>query len=145
MIDSSDVILHVLDARDPVGTRCRHVEKYLSTEAPHKHLIFVLNKIDLVPSSTAVSTTILYCITSHILGTPRFLLGVPQGFCQDASAHSCATAMEVVRYIPGRSISTSNFSGLVIRLGIVILRLGVLAPDTGRVSYELKTAAPFTG
>ncbi|VBB72059.1 Putative nucleolar GTP-binding protein [Podospora comata] len=55
VIDSSDVILHVLDARDPVGTRCRHVEKYLSTEAPHKHLIFVLNKIDLVPSSTAAA------------------------------------------------------------------------------------------
>ncbi|KAK4462184.1 putative nucleolar GTP-binding protein [Cladorrhinum samala] len=55
VIDSSDVILHVLDARDPDGTRCRHVEKYLSTEAPHKHLIFVLNKIDLVPSSTAAA------------------------------------------------------------------------------------------
>ncbi|KAK4193268.1 putative nucleolar GTP-binding protein [Podospora australis] len=55
VIDSSDVILHVLDARDPEGTRCRHVEKYLSTEAPHKHLIFVLNKIDLVPSSTAAA------------------------------------------------------------------------------------------
>ncbi|KAL2199390.1 NUC091 domain-containing protein [Corynascus similis CBS 632.67] len=55
VIDSSDVILHVLDARDPLGTRCRHVEKYLATEAPHKHLVFVLNKIDLVPSSTAAA------------------------------------------------------------------------------------------
>ncbi|KAK3396333.1 nucleolar GTP-binding protein 2 [Sordaria brevicollis] len=55
VIDSSDVILHVIDARDPLGTRCRHVEKYLATEAPHKHLIFVLNKIDLVPSKTAAA------------------------------------------------------------------------------------------
>lgn len=55
VIDSSDVILHVLDARDPIGTRCRHVEKYLATEAPHKHLVFVLNKIDLVPSKTAAA------------------------------------------------------------------------------------------
>ncbi|KAK4152535.1 NUC091 domain-containing protein [Chaetomidium leptoderma] len=55
VIDSSDVILHVIDARDPLGTRCRHVEKYLSAEAPHKHLVFVLNKIDLVPSSTAAA------------------------------------------------------------------------------------------
>ncbi|KAL2271319.1 hypothetical protein VTJ83DRAFT_690 [Remersonia thermophila] len=55
VIDSSDVILHVLDARDPLGTRCRHVEKYLATEAPHKHLVFVLNKIDLVPSKTAAA------------------------------------------------------------------------------------------
>ncbi|KAG6291453.1 GTPase required for pre-60S ribosomal subunit nuclear export and maturation [Claviceps purpurea] len=53
VIDSSDVIIHVLDARDPVGTRCRSVEKYLKEEAPHKHLIFVLNKCDLVPTSIA--------------------------------------------------------------------------------------------
>ncbi|KAJ1957674.1 GTPase required for pre-60S ribosomal subunit nuclear export and maturation, partial [Linderina pennispora] len=50
VVDSSDVILHVLDARDPLGTRCRHVEKYLKAEAPHKHLVFVLNKVDLVPT-----------------------------------------------------------------------------------------------
>ncbi|KAK8061909.1 hypothetical protein PG994_008275 [Apiospora phragmitis] len=50
VIDSSDVLLHVLDARDPLGTRCRSVEKYIKDEAPHKHLIFVLNKVDLVPT-----------------------------------------------------------------------------------------------
>jgi nuclear GTP-binding protein len=55
IIDSSDVLIHLLDARDPLGTRCRSVEKYLRKEAPHKHLIFVINKIDLVPSSVAVS------------------------------------------------------------------------------------------
>src|ERR1700761_3733330 len=55
VIDSSDVVIHVLDARDPVGTRCKSVEKYLKEEAPHKHLIFVLNKCDLVPTSVAVS------------------------------------------------------------------------------------------
>lgn len=49
VIDSSDVIIHVLDARDPMGTRCRSVETYLKKEAPHKHLIFLLNKCDLVP------------------------------------------------------------------------------------------------
>jgi nuclear GTP-binding protein len=49
VIDSSDVIIHVLDARDPMGTRCKSVEAYLKKEAPHKHLIFLLNKCDLVP------------------------------------------------------------------------------------------------
>ncbi|TQN69949.1 Nucleolar GTP-binding protein 2 [Colletotrichum shisoi] len=53
VLDSSDVVIHVLDARDPLGTRCRSVEKYLREEAPHKHLIFVLNKTDLVPTSVA--------------------------------------------------------------------------------------------
>ncbi|QUC23676.1 uncharacterized protein UV8b_07917 [Ustilaginoidea virens] len=55
VIDSSDVVVHVLDARDPIGTRCRSVEKYLKEEAPHKHLIFVLNKCDLVPTSVAAA------------------------------------------------------------------------------------------
>lgn len=57
VIDSSDVIIHVLDARDPIGTRCLSVEKYLREEAPHKHLIFVLNKCDLVPTGVCVSFT----------------------------------------------------------------------------------------
>jgi nuclear GTP-binding protein len=55
VIDSSDVVIHVLDARDPEGTRCRSVEKYIREEAPHKHLVFVLNKTDLVPTTIAVS------------------------------------------------------------------------------------------
>ena len=55
VIDSSDVVIHVLDARDPLGTRCRSLEKHIQEEASHKHLIFVLNKCDLVPTSVAVS------------------------------------------------------------------------------------------
>ncbi|CAI5781853.1 GTP-binding 2 [Podarcis lilfordi] len=50
VIDSSDVVVQVLDARDPLGTRSPHVETYLKKEKPWKHLIFVLNKCDLVPT-----------------------------------------------------------------------------------------------
>lgn len=54
VIDSSDVIIHVLDARDPIGTRCRNIENFIKKEKPHKQLLFVLNKCDLVPTwSTA--------------------------------------------------------------------------------------------
>lgn len=62
VIDSSDVVIQVLDARDPQGkkvlsrcrthfkgTRCGHVEKYLKENCPHKHLVLVLNKCDLIP------------------------------------------------------------------------------------------------
>ncbi|KAL1959698.1 hypothetical protein VTO42DRAFT_1284 [Malbranchea cinnamomea] len=55
VIDSSDVVIHVLDARDPEGTRCRSIEKYIREEAPHKHLVFVLNKCDLVPTGVAAA------------------------------------------------------------------------------------------
>lgn len=48
VIDSSDVLLQVLDARDPMGTRCKHLESHLKYNHRQKHLIFVLNKCDLV-------------------------------------------------------------------------------------------------
>lgn len=54
VIDSSDVVIHVLDARDPLGTRCKSVEDYMRKETPHKHLVYVLNKCDLVPTWVAV-------------------------------------------------------------------------------------------
>ena len=50
VIDCSDVIMQVLDARDPMGTRCKQVEAYIRKEKSHKQLIFVLNKVDLVPT-----------------------------------------------------------------------------------------------
>ncbi|KAI8448041.1 NUC091 domain-containing protein [Phakopsora pachyrhizi] len=53
VIDSSDVILHVLDARDPLGTRCISVENYLAKEKRGKKLVWILNKIDLVPGWVA--------------------------------------------------------------------------------------------
>lgn len=65
VIDSSDVLLHILDARDPVGTRCRSVEKYVREEAPHKHLVFILNKVDLVPSKVGVSLSPFISILLH--------------------------------------------------------------------------------
>jgi nuclear GTP-binding protein len=51
VIDSSDVILNILDARNPNGTRTKQLEDYLKKNCPHKHLIFILNKCDLVPTS----------------------------------------------------------------------------------------------
>lgn len=60
VIDSSDVVIHVLDARDPLGTRCKSVEEYIKKECPHKHLIYVLNKCNLVPTWVAVCTNFFF-------------------------------------------------------------------------------------
>ena len=40
--------MQVLDARDPEGTRCRHLEQHLRKNARHKHMLLLLNKCDLV-------------------------------------------------------------------------------------------------
>ncbi|KAH0719397.1 hypothetical protein KY285_015428 [Solanum tuberosum] len=44
VIDSSDVVVQVLDARDPCGTRCYHLEKHLKENCKHKHMVLLLNK-----------------------------------------------------------------------------------------------------
>ncbi|KAL7409147.1 NUC091 domain-containing protein [Mrakia frigida] len=50
VLDSSDVVVHVLDARDPMGTMCKPVLDFLKKEKAHKGVVFVLNKVDLVPT-----------------------------------------------------------------------------------------------
>lgn len=45
VIEASDVILEVLDARDPLGTRCVDIEKMVMKSGPDKHLVLLLNKI----------------------------------------------------------------------------------------------------
>ncbi|KAH7824779.1 putative nucleostemin-like protein [Monocercomonoides exilis] len=47
VVDASDIILEVIDARDPSGTRCSTLER--SALAKGKQVVIVLNKIDLVP------------------------------------------------------------------------------------------------
>ncbi|KAJ5246820.1 Nuclear GTP-binding protein NUG1 [Penicillium chermesinum] len=48
--EAADVVLYVLDARDPEGTRSKEVEHEIMTAAGgSKRLILILNKIDLVP------------------------------------------------------------------------------------------------
>lgn len=49
VVKAADVILEVLDARDPLGCRCLDVEQMIITQDPNKKIILILNKIDLVP------------------------------------------------------------------------------------------------
>jgi nuclear GTP-binding protein len=50
VLDAADVVLYVLDARDPESTRSREVERQvMAAQGGSKRLILVLNKIDLVP------------------------------------------------------------------------------------------------
>ncbi|AHL23392.1 GTPase [Thermococcus nautili] len=51
VIDEADVIVEVVDARDPIGTRNRKLERLVQEEG--KPLLIVMNKADLVPKEWA--------------------------------------------------------------------------------------------
>lgn len=54
VVQQADVVLQVLDARDPEGCRCRDAETAVLSN-PSKRLILILNKIDLVPPDVAMA------------------------------------------------------------------------------------------
>lgn len=45
VLENADVVLEILDARDPLGTRTRHVEEMIMDSGLNKKIILVLNKI----------------------------------------------------------------------------------------------------
>ena len=51
VIEESDVIIEVLDARDPEGCRSEEIESEVLKL--NKKLLLILNKIDLVPPQNA--------------------------------------------------------------------------------------------
>lgn len=135
VIDSSDVVIHVLDARDPLGTRCESVEKYIKTECPHKHLVYILNKCDLVPTWVAVRILLTLQNRKGRKSTK------PKVLCQGGIATS-VTFYFVACYNFGRSMLSARGPGfrcpaVLVRasstLAGSIYRLSRLAP----ASYEL--------
>lgn len=52
VVNNANLILEVLDARDPIGTRSKKIEEII-TQQSNKILVLVLSKIDLIPKKIA--------------------------------------------------------------------------------------------
>lgn len=129
VLDSSDVVIHVLDARDPLGTRCKPVVEYLRKEKAHKHLVYVLNKVDLVPTWVTVSRIHLstfFFFWSYILSFPPLVIPDPHS----SQGHTLIpTRMD--RYESGRP---KRFSRLIPRLYALVLS-GFFVEDSSHVRF----------
>lgn len=66
MVEAADVVIEVLDARDPLSSRCPDVERFVRQAGATKKLVLLLNKIgqshELPPSA----------------GPPRVIINRPQ-------------------------------------------------------------------
>ncbi|KAI6127022.1 hypothetical protein F5141DRAFT_1085106 [Pisolithus sp. B1] len=86
VVDESDIVILVLDARDPNGCRSQLVEEEVRRrESEGKKLVFVLNKIDLVPRenaqqwsnlSSATAPALLRLLKSHKPAAQSVTVGV---------------------------------------------------------------------
>lgn len=65
VIEASDVILEVLDARDPLGTRCVDMEKMVMSSGPDKRLVLLLNKIGMLHLWVLIFLIMVIFFLSH--------------------------------------------------------------------------------
>ena len=67
MVSAADVIIEVLDARDPLGSRCTDVERFVRQAGADKKIILLLNKMGEPPASpvqpTVNTSTPTDCLT----------------------------------------------------------------------------------
>lgn len=66
MVEASDVILEVLDARDPLGCRCPQVEQAVIQSGTNKKIVLVLNKIGENTTTTLIKSKDLLLLLSKI-------------------------------------------------------------------------------
>lgn len=143
VLEASDVIIEVLDARDPIGTRCRSVEKELKAlDGGRKKLILVLNKIDLVPAQV-VQSWLAYLrlqaptipFKSSTQQQRNHLSASSSKTPQSASGSSTKPLMELIKgFRQGPSVPSSSSSSTEARVK-QSLTIGLIGhPNVGKSS-----------
>lgn len=121
----SDVILEVLDIRDPLATRSKEIDDYL-TKNPDKKRIILLNKIDLVPKSVVIdwvdyfskiAPTVPFIASREVRNTPKTRAKDPnfKKRIKDKAANKCFGETIVLNYL----LTCINEPLLGITVGVV--------------------------
>lgn len=110
VLDCSDVILQIVDARNVPGTRCEHIENHVKKNASHKQLVIVLNKCDLVPNwvtrkwikilSAKFPTLAFHASLTNAFGKGA-LISLLRQFGKLHSVSKCFQHMHVLTYMLG--------------------------------------------
>ena len=95
VIDTADVLLQVLDARDPIGSRMHAALEDSILARSDKKMVLVLNKIDLVPKDV-VSGWLTYLRRSHPTIAIRASAGLDRGAASNDEASMATTSTNPV-------------------------------------------------
>jgi len=131
VIAMSDVILEVVDARDPLGCRCKEIEmkvQQMSAEGGKKRIIIVLNKIDLVPPEVVTKwvrhlrrefPTVAFKASTQQQGSrlsqaPVKLAKATTGILNSGSCLGASTLMQLLKnYCRNRDVKTAINVGII--------------------------------
>jgi len=136
VVENADVLLQVLDARDPIGSRIHpSVENTILSHADKK-MVLVLNKIDLVPK-TIVSDWLKYLRNSHptiaIKASKDVSTGTPATSQRDYESNSAPVGMEGLLQLLKNYARTGGTSGSKKSKSMVVV--GIIGyPNVGKSS-----------
>jgi len=125
VIDTSDIILQVLDARDPMGTRIHPSIEETILNHYDKKMVLVLNKIDLIPKD-AVSGWLNYLRRSRPTLAIKCGTNIKSGVgrsdvdCQGALSSSCGVGVDGLMGLLKNYTRTSGGGGKTcVTVGII--------------------------
>ncbi len=93
VVESADVLLQVLDARDPIGSRIHKTLEDVILSKADKRMVLVLNKIDLVPKNV-VSQWLTVLRRSHPTIAIKACKNMSDGQDKDAATSTVPVGMD---------------------------------------------------